>query len=80
MSTRQTNEDMSKIEKTNWLIEGIEYPLKCTGQIRYQAKPVEIKLSENGAVEFSEPQRAVTSGQSLVFYENNQVLGGGIIK
>ncbi len=31
-------------------------------------------------VEFEEPRRAITPGQSVVFYENNDVIGGGIIE
>jgi tRNA-specific 2-thiouridylase len=30
-------------------------------------------------VRFDEPQRAVTPGQSVVFYDGEQVIGGGII-
>lgn len=51
---------------------------------RYSAKKSECKflpLGENEArIEFFEPVRAVTAGQSVVFYDGDILLGGGIIK
>ncbi len=72
--------DKGFLGRINWLISDVKFPFKCESQIRYQAKPVKTEVSESGGVEFSVPQRAVTSGQSLVFYKNKQILGGGIIK
>ncbi|MEA3398740.1 MAG: aminomethyltransferase beta-barrel domain-containing protein [Patescibacteria group bacterium] len=37
------------------------------------------KNSEKYSVKFQKPQRAITSGQSIVFYKKDEVLGGGII-
>lgn len=54
-----------------------------TAKIRYRSKAVPVKLvsGSNGQLEarFSEPQVAVTPGQSIVFYLNDVCLGGGII-
>ena len=63
----------------------IQEPLKCYAKIRYKAKEAEaiVYPEENGEVrvEFTEPQKSITSGQSVVFYdEDGVVLGGGKIK
>lgn len=57
--------------------------LKVMGKIRYKAKasPCYIRLLENNKIEalFDEPQRAATPGQSIVFYLEDYVIGGGFI-
>ena len=62
-------------------IEGEEFI--SFAKIRYRAmeSKAKVKIIKNVAeVEFYEPQRAITKGQSIVFYdENGIVLGGGII-
>ncbi|MCE5251131.1 tRNA 2-thiouridine(34) synthase MnmA [bacterium] len=54
----------------------------CETRIRYRHKgsPAEVRLTPDGAeVTFASPQRAITPGQSAVFYDGEIVLGGGII-
>jgi tRNA-specific 2-thiouridylase len=51
-------------------------------QIRYRAPAVPATLVVEGStatVHFEKPQRAVTPGQAVVFYDGNRVLGGGTI-
>ncbi len=57
-------------------------PLAVKAKIRYRTPPGDAIISpENSGlrVEFSLPQRAITRGQSVVFYQRDEVLGGGII-
>ena len=60
-----------------WLADGI------IAKIRYAAKPAEasVTLLDDGRImaSFSEPQRAPTPGQSIVFYKGDLVIGGGFI-
>lgn len=56
---------------------------EAQAMIRYQAKPapcrVELIGEDRVKVTFQTAQRAVTPGQSVVFYEGDTVLGGGVI-
>ena len=58
-------------------------PIKVSAKIRYGAKEGAAKLypEENGKVkvEFEKPQRAITRGQSVVFYIDDVLIGGGKI-
>lgn len=63
--------------------EKLEGEMKVTAKIRYSAKEssATIKPHKNGVlVKFETPQRAITKGQSVVFYDGDVVVGGGIIK
>lgn len=65
------------------LIDEIKDWLDVEVKIRYSAKPAKAKIveeQENIRVVFEEPQRAITPGQSAVFYIDDIVLGGGKIK
>ena len=87
-----SNEELFKtdvsVRDVNWIAgKAPDSPLLCKAKLRYRQKPAEAFLypftDENGQadarLEFKEPQRAVTPGQSAVFYIEDEVLGGGII-
>jgi tRNA-specific 2-thiouridylase len=60
-----------------------EGPVRGRGKIRYLHAPAPATLEPAGdaaaTVTFDEPQRAVTPGQSLVFYDGERVMAGGVI-
>ena len=66
----------------NFQVE-MEDEFECFAKIRYRAKEAKatVRRSKNAVeVEFEEKQRAITKGQSVVFYdEEGIVLGGGVI-
>lgn len=61
--------------------------LKAKIRYHFPAQPAILKLDNivtekngiTGKIEFTRPQRAITPGQSVVFYEDERVVGGGII-
>jgi tRNA-specific 2-thiouridylase len=68
----------------NWITdEAPEQTFTCTAKFRYRQpdQKVTVHLSEGGQCEvvFDQPQRAVTPGQSVVFYQDDVCLGGGTI-
>ncbi|MCP6651893.1 tRNA 2-thiouridine(34) synthase MnmA, partial [Klebsiella pneumoniae] len=64
-------------------IDTLEEPLAVEAKIRYSGSPAQAMVTPLGngqvQVKFATPQRAITPGQSVVFYHDDIVIGGGII-
>ena len=72
-----------KVKHLNWLIDKPKFPHKTLCQIRYNGNKSEGIITKEGdefIIKFKEPQLAITPGQSIVFYSNDVLSGGGIIK
>jgi len=54
-------------------------PHKIEVKIRYRTKTEKAVLYKNRKLRFKNPIRAVTLGQSAVFYKGEEMLGGGVI-
>ncbi len=68
----------------NWIsITNLSGPMRVRAKIRHRHEPAWATLEPGGMDEvlatFDEPQRAVTPGQSAVFYDGDEVVGGGWI-
>ncbi len=79
------------IKDVNWLNKPKKIPFKCGVKIRSTAQIVPCRISKNQdsmrtgrqsklKIQFNKPQRAVTPGQSAVFYKGDELLGGGVIE
>ena len=69
-------------EDVHWIYPPKNFPAKLQAKIRYGFRVADCEVEnfgENLRVKFFEPQRAITAGQSIVFYDDDEVLGGGII-
>ncbi|UCC43585.1 MAG: tRNA 2-thiouridine(34) synthase MnmA [Candidatus Zixiibacteriota bacterium] len=75
------------VEPVNWVARApgsTDEEFKADVKIRYLHDPararVKILNDRSVSVSFQQPQRAITPGQSAVFYEDDVVLGGGLIR
>ncbi len=71
------------VRKLHWISGKVpREPITARAKIRYKSKETEAILffrNDSVDVHFTQPQKAVTPGQAVVFYNLDEVLGGGII-
>ena len=68
---------------TNFFSETLKFPIKLDAKIRYNSKSSLAtinKVKNELEINFETPQLAITSGQSIVFYQDDLLIGGAIIK
>jgi tRNA-specific 2-thiouridylase len=75
---------MLRARELNWIaIPSLEGEMRVRAKIRHRHEPAWATIRRVGPEEveacFDEPQRAVTPGQSAVFYDEDEVVGGGWI-
>lgn len=81
----------SSLDRSQCYLDSVTFTSGCQpnmhfiamGRIRYRAPEVPIEVTLTGdkkaKIHFDKPQQMITPGQSLVFYQGDKVLGGGII-
>lgn len=76
--------DTLEASDLNWIAFGdVTGPVRCKAKIRYKQKEADAVIEKTAEdkvrVKFDEPQRGITCGQAVVFYDGDIVLGGGKI-
>ena len=73
-----------RVGKVNWIkYEGLKNSTEAVTKIRYKDKGALAELAAEGndvQVRFYEPVKGIAPGQSAVFYDGDDVIGGGIIQ
>lgn len=71
-------------DNLNWIsFDNLTKELEVMAKVRYSTRESKARIiphKDGVMVEFEEPQRAITKGQVVVFYDGDIVLGGGIIR
>ena len=83
-----SNEDLMRRDlwasRVNFLAgDPPDAPIEVTAKIRYKASEEPALMSPRGdwvELSFHQPQRAVTPGQAVTFYQGEEIIGGGIIE
>jgi tRNA-specific 2-thiouridylase len=73
-----------RARQLNWVgVTGLSGPMRVRAKIRHRHEPAWATIESAGpdevAATFDDPQRAVTPGQAAVFYNGDEVVGGGWI-
>ena len=73
-----------RARRMNWIAsDDLRAPMRVQAKIRHRHQPAEAVIAKTGEdevlVSFDEPQRAITPGQAVVFYDGDIVVGGGWI-
>jgi tRNA-specific 2-thiouridylase len=80
----ELNADSCRVKSINWIGGVPRGPMAMDTRIRYRHRAVPsvvTPIGDDGAkVCFDTPQAAVTPGQGAVFYQGEEVLGGGWIE
>jgi tRNA-specific 2-thiouridylase len=76
--------DSLRAQRLNWIsIAELRAEMRTQVKIRHRHEPAWATLRMSGEdeveVRFDEPVRAVTPGQAAVFYDADEVIGGGWI-
>ena len=76
----------TKLISINWINPPVDNRLaksvihrELDVRLRYRAELKKAVLKKNGELKLKTPERAITEGQSAVFYRGSEMLGGGII-
>ncbi|MDP3793081.1 MAG: tRNA 2-thiouridine(34) synthase MnmA [bacterium] len=69
----------ARVGKIKWINSEPRLPAKIGVRTRYRAPINQAILSKNGQLKFKLKERAITPGQSAVFYRGEELLGGGVI-
>ena len=73
-----------RANRLNWIaVEELHTPMRVQAKIRHRHEPAAATVEKSGTddvlLTFDEPQRAITPGQAVVFYDQDLVIGGGWI-
>ncbi len=81
---RELDSHGAALEGVRFLAGTPEGPLRVSARVRHRAAEVPATVTASGdgsaRVSFDAPVRAVTPGQSCVFYDGDVVVGGGVIR
>ena len=71
-------DDRVAVAQMSWVSEPAPPGSAVSVQLSAHGRPVSAVIEDGGALRFGEPQRRVAPGQSVVLYQGDSVLGGGI--